>query len=336
MKKYQIVLLSFAFIFFMSCEKTFFEPEPENNPEALFENLWATFNADYAPFEERGVDWNQQYNIFRPQVSASTTDDELISVFKNMLRSLNDGHVSLTTPNADVFYSNIIIDQKIDNDLFDLELIKSNYLQNDFQQSSNELNTYGWIGNIGYWHIEAIGENMFDINTILDYFSSADGLIVDMRHSKGGNFTYAFSEFGRFTEQERLVFRSKTKNGTGSNDYTALYDWNISPAGTHYNKPVVLVTDRYTISASERTVMAFKTLPNVVHVGDTTNGAFATKMGKELANGWFYSVVTQKIYYKDGISYEGTGMPPDIYVKNTSSEMANGQDKTLDEAILQF
>lgn len=336
MKKLKVIFFAFAICVLGSCEKAMFEQEPENNPEALFEDLWTTFKTDYAPFEERGVNWDEQYQVYRPQVNPSTSDEELKSVFKSLLRTLNDGHVSLTTPGENVFYSNIIIDQRIDDELFDLEVIKSNYMQGNFKENGFGLNTYGWVGNIGYWHIDAIGENMLEIDEILNYFESADGLIVDMRHNKGGDFTYAFSEFGRFTNQEYLVFRSKTKNGKGPDDYTEWHDWNISPAGEYFNKPIVLITDRYTISAGERTAMAFKTLPNVTHIGDTTNGAFATKIGKELANGWFYTIVTQKIEYRDGLSYEGTGMIPDIYSKNTMSEMQSGQDKTLERAIDEF
>lgn len=320
----------------VACKKLLFDPEPKNNPEALFENLWTTFKNDYAPFEERGVDWDAQYQIYRPMVNSSTTEAELILVFKSLLRTLNDGHVSLTTPNSDVYYSNIIIDEKIDNDLFNLGIVKSNYLNNQFHENGYGLNTYGLIGNVGYWHIDAIGQNMLEIDEILDYFSDADGLIVDMRHNQGGNFTYAFSEFGRFTDQDRLVFSSKTKNGKGADDYTDWYEWSIHPKGSYFDKNIVLITDRYTISAGERTVMAFKTLPNVIHIGDTTNGAFATKVSKELANGWYYSLVTQKILFRDGVSYEGIGMAPDIYIKNTSLEMNNGQDKTLEEALSKF
>ncbi|MDH5381194.1 MAG: S41 family peptidase [Cyclobacteriaceae bacterium] len=336
MKKYKIALLSLSILVLLGCEETFFEAEPENHPEALFENFWTTFNTDYASFEERGVDWLEQQQIYRPQVNASTTSDELLIILKKMLRTLNDGHVDLTIPNSDIFYSNIIIDQRIDDELFDLDLIKRNYLQEDFKQNGYDLNIYGMMGSIGYWHVDAIGQNMLEIDEILNYFSAADGLIVDLRHNKGGNFTYAFSEFGRFTNEKHLVFRSKTKNGTDPDDYTDWHDWDISPAGEYFDKPIVLLTDRYTISAGERMVMAFKTLPNLIHVGDTTNGAFATKIGKELANGWFYSLVTQKIQFKDGISYEGIGMPPDVYVKNTLEEMANGQDKTLEKALSQF
>lgn len=336
MKNYKYVFIALAFIAFAGCKKVIFETEPKNNPEAIFENLWTTFKTDYAPFEERGVNWDNQYQIFRPQVNSSTSTEALKNIIKSMLRTLNDGHVSLTTPGENIFYSNIIIDQKIDDKLFDLSLIKSNYLQNTFKENGNGLNTYGWIGNVGYWHIGAIGENMLVLDKILEFFSTAKGLIVDMRHNKGGDFTYAFSEFGRFTDQKRLVFRSKTKNGKGPNDYTAWYDWSISPSGEYFNKPIVLLTDRYTISAGERTVMAFKSLPNVIHVGDTTNGAIATKIGKELTNGWFYSIVTQKTLFQNGVTYEGSGIPPNEYIKNTVIEMTNGHDKSLEKAISKF
>jgi carboxyl-terminal processing protease len=336
MKTLTNILLALAIFALNACEKTFFEAEPENNPEALFEDLWTTFNTDYAGFEERGVDWNEQYQIYRPQVSDETSSEELKEIIKQMLRVLNDGHVSLTTPDADEYYSNLIIDQRIDNDLFDLELIKNKYLSGDIQESGNGGNTYGKIGSIGYLYVAWIQDNLLELNDILDYFSDTDGLIIDLRHNGGGNFTFAFSEFGRLTDEERFVYRSKTKNGKGPNDYTEWYDWSIYPSGDYFDKPIVLLTDRYTISAGERMVMACKTLPNLTHMGDTTSGAMATKIGKELANGWYYSLVTQKIEFRDGISYEGPGLPPEIFVKNTIEEMEAGQDLTLEEAIGQF
>jgi C-terminal processing protease CtpA/Prc len=82
--------------------------------------------------------------------------------------------------------------------------------------------------------------------------------------------------------------------------------------------------------------MAFQSLPNVTVIGDTTNGAHGTMIGRELANGWFYSVVPQKVEFSDGKSYEGIGLPPDIYVKNRLSEISAGIDKTLLTAIDHF
>ena len=37
-----------------------------------------------------------------------------------------------------------------------------------------------------------------------------------------------------------------------------------------------------------------------------------------------------------GVSYEGRGMSPDMYIKNTAEEMAAGVDRVLEEALGRF
>jgi C-terminal processing protease CtpA/Prc len=68
-------------------------------------------------------------------------------------------------------------------------------------------------------------------------------------------------------------------------------------------------------------------------MGDTTNGAHGTMIGRELINGWFYSLVPQKVELYDGQSYEGIGLAPDVYVKNSLIDIENGIDQTLEEAV---
>jgi len=184
--------------------------------------------------------------------------------------------------------------------------------------------------------LKYIGLNLLALDEALDYLDDVEGLIFDLRHNGGGDFTYAYSEFGRLTNQERFVHRSQTKNGTGHDDYTPWYDWNIHPKGKYFDKPIVLLTDRYTISAGERMTMAFKSLPNVLHLGDTTNGAFSTKILKELPNGWVYSVATQHTEFLDGKSYEGIGMIPDEVIRNTKEEVDAKVDHQLEVAIQRF
>ena len=128
MKTIDIVVAIAVLILLAGCEKMSFEEEPRNNPEALFEDLWNTFRTDYAGFEVREVDWQLQYDTFRPMVEESTSDEELISVFKQLLRTLDDGHVSLSVPDEEVFSSNLIYDQGIGSELFALDLIKSQYI----------------------------------------------------------------------------------------------------------------------------------------------------------------------------------------------------------------
>lgn len=331
MKKIMAVaLLSFSII---SCEKMFVEP-PASSPEAIFENLWTTFNEEYAPFEERNINWQEQYNTFRPMVNPSTSDDELFSVISEMLGKLDDGHVSLTAPGRDIFFSNKIINELIDDEIFSIQIVKS-YLEPGYKEGEENSYIYGKIKNenVAYIYFDYVGENFFKLNEFLNNYSNVNGYIIDMRHNQGGDFTYCFSEIGRLTSQSRYVFRSKTKNGKGHDDYTDWYDWYIQPKGEYVDKPIIVLIDRYTISAGERSVMAFKTLPNVTLMGETTNGAHGTMIGRELVNGWFYSLVPQKVELFDGKSYEGIGLAPDVFSKNTIVEINTGYDKTLQNAI---
>lgn len=333
---FNIILAVTITITFFSCEKMFVEP-PKNNPEAVFENIWQTFNEEYAPFEERNVDWQEAYNIFRPQVNMNTTDDELFTVISEMLKLFDDGHISLIAPNRQVFFSNRIRRELIDDNLFNKTVIKS-YLESDLKVGIDESYIFGKVQdeNIAYIFFDYVGDNFFVLNDFLNKYGTVNGYIIDLRHNKGGDFTYCFSEIGSLTNQSRYVFKSKTKNGKGKNDFTEWKEWYIQPKGNYINKPIIVLTDRYTISAGERSVMAFKTLPNVTVVGDTTNGAHGTMIGRELANGWYYSLVIQKVEMFDGNTYEGIGLAPDFYIKNQLTEIYQGTDKTLEYAIDQL
>ena len=68
----------------------------DRDPEENFETLWTTFYNRYPFFDIRGVDWQEQYDRYRPEVTAETTDDELFDILCGLLAPLNDGHVNLT------------------------------------------------------------------------------------------------------------------------------------------------------------------------------------------------------------------------------------------------
>jgi carboxyl-terminal processing protease len=55
-----------------------------------------------------------------------------------------------------------------------------------------------------------------------------------------------------------------------------------------------------------------RALPNVVHVGDTTRGAFSDLIEKPLPNGWSLALPAE--IYRDpaGRSYEVQGLPPHV------------------------
>ena len=65
------------------------------DPERNFEELWGTFQNRYPYFELRNVNWKAQYEIYRPKVTAESSDDELFNIFCLMLDPFHDGHVEL-------------------------------------------------------------------------------------------------------------------------------------------------------------------------------------------------------------------------------------------------
>jgi carboxyl-terminal processing protease len=316
-----------------ACELMFIE-EPGESPIAIFENFWQTLNEEYAVFEERDIDWQATYDKYRPQVNMNTSDAELYEILTRMIAPIEDGHVAIMAAHHGAFDANKYLQEKIDGELFDLSLIKENYL--DAAKKTEEAKfVYGKIKshNIAYIYFGDFRADAVKLEAMLKAFPDVNGYIVDLRHNNGGDVSYSYSFLGKFIKEDKFFLRSKTKNGRGANDYTSWFNWYLKKQNLYIDKPLIILTDRYTVSAAERMVMAAKTLPGIVIMGDTTNGTFGTKVSRELVNGWTYSYSIQKVEMFDGKSYEGIGLAPDIWVKNEAQEMEQGIDRTLQLAI---
>ncbi len=69
------------------------------DPELNFDIFWYTFKENYAYSSLRGVNWDDIYKNYSPRVSKNTSREELYSYFREILDSINDGHISLRVPN---------------------------------------------------------------------------------------------------------------------------------------------------------------------------------------------------------------------------------------------
>jgi hypothetical protein len=331
MKKYLILL--FGFLACTGCESVF-DDKPATDAPAVFGQVWNEFNHFYAPFAERNVDWLAVRSDYESRLSHTSTSEDLYRVLTEMLATLDDGHVQLSAPGKEVFYANRIYREKIDYDLFDKEVIKRRYLQQTEERPKDDGYLKGVIANdILYVHFPSIGYSMEKLPDWQTKMPDSRGLIIDLRHNLGGDFTYALQAFSHLADQRRLAFQSRTKNGPGRNDFTGWHDWYVEPKGAGYKKPIVVLTDRFTISAAERATMALAVLPNVTVLGETTNGSTSTMMAREMANGWHYSLATQQVLFADGKSYEGAGLPPASVVKNSKADLQNDIDRVLEKAI---
>jgi len=76
-----------------------------------------------------------------------------------------------------------------------------------------------------------------------------------------------------------------------------------------------------------------RVLPHATIVGDFTSGCFADVRGDTLPNGWRYSVSYKLFVDQDGFCWEGIGVPPDLTVVNSRSDLAQKKDRVIEFAI---
>ena len=322
-------------ILLCSCKDLFFEKEPLNKPVENFESIWQTFNKKYAVFEARDVDWNSLYNIYRPRVSSKTSDDELFVIITEMLSHLDDGHVSLMAAERPFWNSHKEFREQTGNLLFNFDVVKNNYINGPLTEINNQF-YYGKINeNIGYLFINhLIGDQPEFMEDFIRDNENSKGVIIDLRHNSGGDFTNGEVIASRFAEQKYLAFSAKPKIGPGPEDFGNTFNYFIEPKGEkQFTKPIVVITNRYTISAGENLVLYFRALPQTIIMGENTTGAMGERIEKEMPNGWIYSISGQLITAADGMVYEGPGIPPHIYSLNTEAELEMGVDRMLEMAI---
>lgn len=307
----------------------------ERGAEAVFEDLWRNYDEMYGCFELRDVDWDDAYTRYRPQVYDGMSDDELYDVLTRMLAETDDGHVHLTTPGRQRWSANQIYRESIGFDRFDRALIRDRYLGGDVRSDPGEEFILGELGGgVTYIHFAWISDQFPIMSEVRAQAEAAGGgLVLDLRHNGGGDFTWALHTLAEWSATTRPVFRSRTRDGPERDDFSPWFEWSIEGRGADVDFPVVVLIDRFTISAGERAVMALATLDDVTFLGEPTNGSISTTVGRELVNGWYMSVSTQEVLSPDGSTLEGVGFQPDELIVNDPATLAAGVDEVLERAL---
>jgi carboxyl-terminal processing protease len=321
------------------------------DPEKNFEELWRVFYNRYPFFELRHVDWKEQYEIYRPEVTSGTSDDELFDIFCRMLDPLNDGHVELKvpaignrkprhfTPEKETQFQQEFPDRQI------AKLFKTTartLVANGFgapQETKAWMLHYCRSPAIGYMRIlelEGIAKRKLiaALDDIAGDFADLQGFIIDIRNCPGGDDSTAIAIINRFCDQRRVAFHRKTKVGPGGDDFTPLKTWYLEPQGdAQFTGPIALLTCDAVFSGGEAFALAIKQLPYVTIIGDHTNGIFSYQLEKKLPNGWRYCLSYQVYLSADMVCYEGQGVPPDIKLLNARVDLESGIDPLIVRAL---
>ena len=321
------------------------------DPEKNFEELWQTFHNRYPFFELRKVDWKKQYVAYRPRVTSRTSDDELFDIFCQMLDPLDDGHVELEAKRSGDRKKRTFTAEK--KTRFSKEFTKREIKQL-FKTTEKTLvaNGFGRPVETKAWMLHYCRSRAFGYMRILELedvkkrrlttaldkiardFHDLEGFIIDIRNCPGGEDDIAIAIINRFCDRKRVAFHRQTKIGPGDDDFTPLKTWHLEPEGNaRFTGPIVLLTCDSVFSGGEAFALAIKQLPHVTILGDHTNGIFSYTLDKKLPNGWDYCLSYQVYYSADMVCYEGLGVPADIELFNSKSDIANGIDPLITCAL---
>tara|TARA_B100001109_G_C18858333_1_gene472738 strand:- start:2219 stop:3220 length:1002 start_codon:yes stop_codon:yes gene_type:complete len=325
------ILLILFLPFFVGCESALFEEEmASDDPLVNFDYLWNQVNDKYAFFEVKGIDWNASRLKYRSQLNSQTSDEALFEVMGNMLTELQDGHTNLI---SHFNTSSFGVEQQGPNN-FEWRTIIDHYLPSDYYTSGPFQHDFIENNQIGYIRFQAFSGYVEEkyVDFVLDRYKNTRGLIFDIRENPGGDGEDIFELLERFIDHKTLVYYARIKNGKGRNDFTSPTAVYVEPYdGIRYTKPIMLLTDRGSYSASSFTALAAKAIPNIVQIGDTTGGGLGMPNGGQLPNGWRYRFsISQALTLNMNASYEN-GVPPDILSFFDFNNLT--QDEVIERAI---
>lgn len=305
-----------------------------NDPQGNFDALWTIIDEHYCFFEYKDIDWNEVGQRYRAQVRPEMTSEELFDVCAQMLKELKDGHTNLISSWDVSRYW--IWEQYPEN--YDERIIDQYYLNFNYRQASG-IKYQILSNNIGYMHYGDFGSNIGEgnLDMILSYLAACDGLVIDVRGNGGGFLMNVETLVGRFITEPIHAGYISHKTGPGHDEFSEPYAYYFEPADDYrikFMKPVVVLANRASFSATNNFVSIMKTLPNVRVVGDTTGGGSGMPFTSELPNGWNVRFSACSILDATGRETEFGTEPSEGYkVDMSESDMAAGRDTILETAF---
>ena len=164
-----------------------------------------------------------------------------------------------------------------------------------------------------------------DVQDILDDFNAngVDGIIVDLRGNSGGSLFEANKLTGLFVSSGPTL-QVKERNGQ-------IRPWGDDRAKQIWDKPMAVVVNRYSASASEIFAGAIQDYQRGIILGHRTFGKGTVQQLDSLTSGQL-KVTESKFYRVTGSGMQNKGVEPDI-VLPSSSDLEEIGESSLDNAL---
>jgi hypothetical protein len=327
-------------------------------PLATFDQFWTTYAENYPFFAAKGIDWTAVRDLYRPQVRPDLSDDELFNLLAAMIRPLGDAHTAIRDGEDRLFFG-VRPGTTFPSPELEARLrpyIEKRDVKGPLRTFGNERIGYADLpGRIGYLRIIAFAGYTDDgpyaaeeaeLDRALDAIltrrrttgpDALRGLIIDLRINGGGADPLGLKIAARLTSRPYLAYAKHARNDAADpTRFTRLQPLWVRPAQAPiYTGPVAVLTGGSTISAGETFTQALlDRSPRPVRIGENTQGVFSDVLERTLPNGWEFIVPNEEFQTRDGRTFDGTGIPPQVRTPVfTEEEFAKNRDSAFDRAV---
>jgi C-terminal processing protease CtpA/Prc len=185
---------------------------------------------------------------------------------------------------------------------------------------------------IGYLNLAAL-TNSADLENELIKMKDTKSLILDLRKS------YPTADYQKFLQMlcQSTVVTRKSEVPVISASHAKIWQYDkctISPVSSFsYEKPIAVLIDKTMISRPEDVAIALKSFPNVLFVGEQTQGTDGEMTKIYLPGGGETSFTGQIVKFGNGERFQRIGIIPDIKVQRTIHGLKKNEDEILEKAI---
>jgi C-terminal processing protease CtpA/Prc len=300
-----------------------------------FETVWSKVRDRHPDPRLNGLDWQKIHDSTRPLIEKAQSMDEVRRIMREMLARLESSHYAIIpadryaepagtgtkTPDAPV-------DSRPREGFGQISpegvLVKFGNLP----ETRLSFDAHALADGVGYIRFNEFlepGSIMPQIEEALKKFHEAPGVILDIRGNPGGIGIMAMGIAGFFIDKTGQSLGEMTMRDTK-------LKFVIFPRPQVYKGPLAILVDGGSASTSEILAGGMQDLKRARIFGTRTAGAVLPSDIVRLPNGDGFQYAQAGYKSTGGRVLEGTGVTPDLEVRQTEEARRAGKDLVVDAA----
>ncbi|MBU0639169.1 MAG: hypothetical protein KKB50_09920 [Planctomycetes bacterium] len=306
------------------------ELTPAENRAAL-DTLRRAINDNYSYRDQRGVDWDEQFDRFGPRLEKAKAPMEFAKQAARLLKPANDMHIWLTVGPAQVPTHRRSVVRNCAPQR--LAQIVPGWTERSPQVSSGRFEDGIGYLSISSWSAKS-NELTEAVYAALKALENCPGLIIDVRLNGGGDEELAQQVAGCFVDEPKLYAKHVIRQAEAASGFSEPYQRVLqpNPSGPRYRGRIAVLMGPANMSSCEAFLLMMKQVPRCKLVGQTSYGSSGNPKPFDLGNGVTVYLPSWRAMRPDGTVFEGEGIEPDKLVNAPPTDFETG-DPVLEAAL---